>query len=249
MQSEGRLSSFRADFGMRNLAGPFADAVTVSVVRTGYRQDETEDEDGVVVLGTRFDNATTSMRGEIAQKRTGRLNGRAGLEWLDRDFRASGEEALSPATRQRALSAFAYEEVHVGATNVQFGARVERTTYTPGQRPRHDGEDDGDDPVADVTAPPAHPREFTAVSGSLGAHIPLGADRALVANLTSSSRAPALEELSLWPRRWERYARSRRSGLGDRAGARPRCQRAPSIGARCGRSERLRLSHHELRVP
>ena len=195
VQSEGRLSSFRADFGMRNLAGPFADAVTVSVVRTGYRQDETEDEDGVVVLGTRFDNATTSMRGEIAQKRTGRLNGRAGLEWLDRDFRASGEEALSPATRQRALSAFAYEEVHVGATNVQFGARVERTTYTPGQRPQHDGEDDGDDPVADVTAPPAHPREFTAVSGSLGAHIPLGADGALVANLTSSSRAPALEEL------------------------------------------------------
>jgi iron complex outermembrane receptor protein len=202
VQNRGTRNTFRVDAGLRNLSGPFADTVKVTVVGTDYTQDETENEDGVVVLGTRFENDTASLRAEIEQKQTTRLRGRLGLEWLNRDFKASGEEALSPETRQGAFSAFAYEEVHLGTANIQFGARLERTAYAPGERPeRHqdegdeDGHDAGDVDLEPIEPPPADPRDFTAFSGSLGAHIPLGAATAFVANLTSSSRAPALEEL------------------------------------------------------
>jgi len=204
VQNRGTRNTFRADAGLRNLSGPFADTVKVTVVGTDYAQDETENEGGVVVLGTKFENDTTSLRAEIEQKQTTRLHGRVGLEWLNRDFKASGEEALSPETQQRAFSAFAYEEVHVGTANIQFGARLERTTYAPGERPElhdHEGKGDEDGEDADhadldsIEPPRADPRDFTAFSGSLGAHIPLGAATAFVASLTSSSRAPALEEL------------------------------------------------------
>jgi iron complex outermembrane receptor protein len=199
VEDEGRRYSVRGDAGMRNLSGPFADTVKVTVVGTSYRQDETENEDGDVVLGTRFDNRTMSVRGEVLQKPDTRLNGRVGVEFLDRDFKASGEEALSPATRQRALSAFAYEEVYVGGANVQFGARFERTSYVPGERPEPADDDEeaggAEEDAPSIEPPPANPRDFTALSGSIGTHVPIGATGAFVANLTSSSRAPALEEL------------------------------------------------------
>lgn len=179
---------FRADVGLRSLNNAFLDAAKVTFVYTDYRHDEVEIEDGVEAIGTQFANKTATIRAELEQKRRGRLSGRLGAEWFRRDFSATGEEALAPATIQNALSAFVYEEADYGRSRLQFGARVEHTSYDVGARPESEHE-------ADHEAPAVRDRSFTALSGSFGLHRDLGVNAAFVVNLTGASRAPALEEL------------------------------------------------------
>ena len=66
----------------------------------------------------------------------------------------------------------------------------------------HDHDDDGDDhddedghDHGDLVAPDPRDRQFLGSSASFGLHTDLGAGSAFVANVTSSHRAPALEEL------------------------------------------------------
>jgi iron complex outermembrane receptor protein len=195
---ETNRNEVRIDAGLRNFSGRFVDNVKLTVARTDYRHDEIETVGGVDTLGTRFDNDVTSVRMELEQKRTGRLGGRLGIDWLGRDYRATGEEALAPPTTQRAFSAFVYEELGFQRFRVQFGARVERTEYDTGDRPAgsephaHEGED-GELDEHDVPEP--RDRKFTGASASFGVHADIGARGAFVANVTTASRAPALEEL------------------------------------------------------
>ena len=118
----------RVDTGLRSLQRGFVENVKLTMSAVNYRHDEIERESGVEVVGTRFDNDTNSLRLELEQKRQRGLSGRLGVEWLRRDFRATGEEALSPPTVQDGYSAFAYEELALGRLRLQFGGRVERTT-------------------------------------------------------------------------------------------------------------------------
>ena len=179
---------FRADFGLRSLSNAFLDAAKVTFVYTDYRHDEVEIEGGAEAIGTQFANKTATLRAELEQKRRGRLSGRMGAEWFRRDFSAAGEEALAPATIQNALAAFVYEEADYGTYRLQFGGRLEHTSYDVGARPESDH-------AGEHEAPAVRDRSFTALSGSLGLHKDLGANAAFVVNLSGASRAPALEEL------------------------------------------------------
>ncbi len=209
----------RFDTGLRHLDRTFIDNVKLTAAGTNYRHDELEVENGRETIGTRFLNDTRSLRLELEQKRTGRLTGRIGADWLGRDYRADGIEALSPRTTQHAFSAFAYEELGFGRVRLQFGARVETNRFRPGERPgsghdhddddhddSHDDHDDDDhgaeehddhdhDHDHEHEAPAVRDRNFTAASGSFGVHTDLGNDTAFVVNLTTASRAPAIEEL------------------------------------------------------
>src|SRR5690606_23800150 len=76
------------------------------------------------------------------------------------------------------------------------------TSYRPGARPAtdhvhdHDGDEQpGDDDPGDHIPVPARDRAFMAASAAFGVHTPIGRTGAFVVNLTSASRAPALEEL------------------------------------------------------
>jgi iron complex outermembrane receptor protein len=173
---EVKRQNIRFDTGLRNLAGAFADAFRVTVSYLDYQHDELEIEDAVETLGTRFNNQVLTLRGELEQ-RPSRWRGRLGVEFFNRDYETIGAEALAPATTQNAFSAFAYEEVAVGAHRLQFGGRVERNTYDASF-------EDG-----------AVDRDFTGASGSVGLHAAIGGGAAFVANFTGASRAPALEEL------------------------------------------------------
>jgi iron complex outermembrane receptor protein len=107
----------------------------------------------------------------------GRIKGSIGASALDRAFDASGAEALSPAIDQRGFAAFIYEEIGWPHVTLQFGGRIDRTTYQP---------------VAEEG------RDFTSGSGSLGLLFrPAGArERVTVAlSLARAARNPALEEL------------------------------------------------------
>ena len=191
---KSRRNDFRFDVGTRNFESAFIDTIKLTAAATRYAHEELEVVGGAESVATTFDNDTNSLRGELEQKRVGALTGRLGVEWMGRDFDTVGEEALAPPTAQRALSGFAYQELGFGRYRLQFGGRVERTTYRPGVRALNEEHDHGGE-ACGPAAPDVRDRDFTGGSGSFGIHTDVGEHNAFVANLTFASRAPALEEL------------------------------------------------------
>jgi iron complex outermembrane recepter protein len=188
----GQRYDLRLDLGLKSLEGRYFEGMRVTVNGLAWRHDELEIEDQVETPGTQFKNDVLVVRAEATQKPVGRLSGRIGLSGQLRDYVATGPEALAPPTTLRSLAGFFFEELNFGRYRFQFGGRAERNAYRPGARPEgdtheHEGEEHEPPPVRD--------RTFTGLSGSLGVHRNLGADSALVVNLTRSVRAPALEEL------------------------------------------------------
>jgi iron complex outermembrane receptor protein len=153
----GLLTSYRATLGVRR-----------------YTHTELEGEE----IGTRFENNTVEGELMVSHRPAGRLSGSVGGWFLNREFEATGAEALSPPVDQRGIAAFLYEEVTWPHFTLQFGGRVDRTVFEPG------GVLPG--------------RDFTEVSASVGALIrpQAASDNLVVAvSLARAARNPALEEL------------------------------------------------------
>lgn len=89
-----------------------------------YEHDEVEG-DGTV--GTSFFNDSIEARFEWIQKRRGDLTGSFGLQILNREQEAVGEEAFLPASDSTHIALFAFEELEKldGDLRFQFGARYE----------------------------------------------------------------------------------------------------------------------------
>ena len=187
---EHRRYGTRFDVGARNLDNPAIDAVRVAVSYLDWHHEEIEDMQGRPdVIGTTYDNESIVTRVEIDQQPRGPLSGKMGVWTLHRDYRSLGEEALSPPTTQQAFAAFGYEELDYGRYRIQLGGRVEANGYRVGPRA-------GAGAVGGAPAtPPVRDRDFIGTSGSVGVQVDLGATGTMVANLTRSYRAPALEEL------------------------------------------------------
>jgi len=154
---DGLLTSYRATLGVRR-----------------YTHSELEGDE----VGTQFKNNTVEGEVMLSHKPAGRLAGSIGGWFLNREFSAEGAEALSPPVEQQAAAVFLYEEVTWPHFSLQFGGRVDRTTFEPqGGLPG---------------------RDFTEFSGSVGALIrPRAANDNFViaASLARAARNPALEEL------------------------------------------------------
>ncbi len=153
----GWLQSYRATLGVRR-----------------YEHSELDGDE----VGTTFNNNSVEAEVLLSHRPAGRLMGSIGGWLLDRQFSATGAEALSPPVDQRGLAAFLYEEVKWPHATLQFGGRVDRVEYTPAQ------------------ILPA--RDFTEWSGSLGLLIqPAAANDNFViaASVARAARPPALEEL------------------------------------------------------
>lgn len=154
---DGALSSYRATLGVRR-----------------YTHSELEGDE----VGTQFKNNTVEAEVLLGHRPVGKLAGSVGGWFLDRQFSAEGAEALSPPVDQRTAAAFLYEEVAWPHFTLQFGGRVDRTTFEP---------ENG-----------LQARDFTEFSGSVGALIrPRAANDNFViaASLARAARNPALEEL------------------------------------------------------
>ena len=167
-----RKHAFSLRGGAQALDGAF-DAFRATLALRRYKHEELLAGD----VETAFSNDT--IEGEVmgSHRAIGRLKGSIGGSVLDRAFDARGAEALSPAIDQRGFAAFVYEEVGWPHVTLQFGGRIDRTSYQPV------GEDS---------------RDFTSGSGSFGLLFrPAGADeRVTVAlSLARAARNPALEEL------------------------------------------------------
>ena len=221
---DSRRRAGRFDIGLRNLSNRAVERVRFTANVIDWSHDELEIADGIESVGTRFNNRTTILRAEADQRQTARASGRFGAWAQVRNFEAVGLEALAPETDQTSFAAFAYEEIDFGRYRLQFGGRVERNDYRTGERPLgHDDDDHDDGQDADdhddgqdaddhddgqdaddhdddgqddaLEAPDPRNRHFLGSSASVGLHTDLGASSAFVANVTSSHRAPALEEL------------------------------------------------------
>lgn len=186
--------SLRFDFGVDDLAPRFVESMRAVFNVIDYNHQEIERLADLEAVGTVFDNRTYVGRVEFDQRHVGDLHGKFGLWYQNRDYSATGEEALSPPVVQNAFAGFAYEEVDFDDVRLQFGLRVEHNDYAPGMRPEGGHEHEGEGEHEDVP-PVAVPRSFTGASASAGVHFNLDPHYALVANVTSSYRAPALEEL------------------------------------------------------
>jgi iron complex outermembrane receptor protein len=153
----GAITSYRATLGVKR-----------------YNHDELDGDE----VATHFDNDTEEGDVLLSHRAFGRLSGSVGGSFLNRRFNIDGEEALSPPVDQRGGAVFVYEELTWPHATVQFGARADRTSYTP----------DADLPD----------RSFTEFSGSMGLLLrPAAASDGFVfaVNLARAARHPALEEL------------------------------------------------------
>ena len=192
--------ALRFDIGLQGLANRVVEGVQLSLNAIDWGHDELEIEGGNENVGTRYDNRVYILRADVDQRQTAHLSGRFGAWTQIRDFEAAGVEALAPRTDLSSFAAFAYEELSLGRFRVQFGGRVDRDNYRVAERAGGDANDDDDDghdghDHGVLEAPDARDRGFAGASASVGLHAELGAGNALVANLTRSHRAPAIEEL------------------------------------------------------
>lgn len=154
--------------------GSYLDQMQLSLNYSDWKHREQEGND----VANRFFNKQFIYRGTFDQKQKGRLSGTFGFWGLSRDYKAVGEEAITPPVNQDAFALFAVEGVQLERVRVQFGGRLEHSAYDVAERDEN-----------------RKPRSFTGGSGSVGANVGLWHGGAFVANFTSSFRAPALEEL------------------------------------------------------
>ena len=111
----------------------------------------------------------------------GALSGTFGVRGEHRDYNTVGEEALAPPTTQNSISGFLYEELKYRHFALQFGGRVDHTSFDP----------DG----AAVERPDVAKRDFTNFSASIGLLGYLRDDLTVALNLARAVRNPSLEEL------------------------------------------------------
>ncbi len=161
--------------GFRHADAPIAN-VRLALGYTQYRHGEYDADS----LETDFHNRVFNYRLTFEQKKFGLLTGSFGLSGWRRDYKSIGAEALAPPTVSNNFSVFTLQTVDFGHLALQFGGRLERTSYDPGLLP---------------PSPPPPARSFTGISGAAGVRVDAWKGGVFVVNYTHSFRAPALEEL------------------------------------------------------
>ncbi|MBL8234683.1 MAG: TonB-dependent receptor, partial [Bryobacterales bacterium] len=164
-----RRQNVRFNGGFKNL-GTAIDQFQMSLNYSDWKHREMEGDE----VANRFFNKQFIYRGVFDQQRRGPLSGTFGFWGLTRDYKAQGEEAITPPVDQNAFAVFGVEQLQFEKFRVQFGARVEHSRYNPAQGLK---------------------RSFTGVAGSAGVNVPLWQGGAFIGSFASSFRAPALEEL------------------------------------------------------
>ncbi len=103
--------------------------------------------------------------------------GTVGIQYLNVDFEAIGDEAFVPRSTTEAISIFGFEELNLGEWTLELGARAENQTINP-----------------DSAA--GFPKSVeTAVSLSAGTVWQFASDHALAVNVTRTQRNPQAVEL------------------------------------------------------
>lgn len=166
------LGQTRVDLmGQANMGGSLIQSAKMRFAWADYKHAELEDGE----TGTTFHNKGWQGRLELVQQPMGNLTGAVGVQLKYRNFDSVGEEAVAPHSKTTQYGVFLLEEYALGAVTVQGGLRLDRADI--------DANDIGQS------------RDFTALSGSIGAIWDLTEDVALTAHLSHTRRNPTAEEL------------------------------------------------------
>ena len=193
---EMHQQAYQVNWGLRNL-GSALESFVMKLNYATYWHEEVEFEGSARRIGTRFDNDQFAYRGVFEQNRLGPLSGRFGFSGMERDYSASGEEALAPPVDQQSFALFALEELDFERVRFQFGGRLETSRYNPAFAERAHGHEDEEheEEHHEEEVPDAIRRRFTGASAAAGMHADLWQGGAFVTNYSHSYRVPALEEL------------------------------------------------------
>src|SRR5690625_510806 len=99
----------------------------ISAARSEYQHVEYEGS----TPGTRFTNRADQARLLLSHEPLAGWKGSVGMQYLDRDFAAVGEETFVPPTATRGLGIFLVEQHAWGPLKLKLGARVDRQESTP----------------------------------------------------------------------------------------------------------------------
>lgn len=189
-QEEGvfiKLKQTRADAqGTLNHPFSFIESLRARIGINDYTHTEFED---AATPGTVFDNQETEARFEARHKPVGHFKGIVGLQFIDRDFSAVGDEAFLQSVQTRSLGLFVVEERPFTWGRLEAGARIDRIESEPAAL-RSDGSPNVD-PRSGIALPR---RADTATSLSLGSLLDLDEHHHLRAGLVRAERAPVAEE-------------------------------------------------------
>jgi iron complex outermembrane recepter protein len=144
--------------------------------RLAYSEYEHVEVEADGAEGTRFQRDALAGRAELSHRELGNWHGVLGVQWLDSDFSALGEEAFVPKTHQQNLGLFWLEDYHGGGWQIELGLRGEFDRLDP----RQGG---------------LSKRHTESVSSSLGGTYDVNEVLSLGMSLARSSRAPTAEEL------------------------------------------------------
>jgi len=156
------------------LDDPFAhfSAVRLSAGWRDYRHDEIEGDE----LGTRFDNEWTEARLDLVNESILGFDGTLGLQFVNREFAAAGEEAFVLPTDTTKVGAYIFEQTQTDPVGFQFGIRFDREE-------------------ARSSDPNLPDRDFSTWTGSVGVVWDFLDHWGLTVGFNRPERAPTPEEL------------------------------------------------------
>jgi iron complex outermembrane recepter protein len=161
-----------------NIGGGLLDTIRFRTAFADYRHAEIDDTG---VVGTTFLNKSNESRIEFAQSRRGNWRGAFGAQLAIRDFNVIGAEAFVPKNTTQQFGIFTLQEIDAGPFKAEAGARYERTNLSADANP--------------TIGNPDYRRNFSAVSGSLGASYEIAPEIRFGLTASHTERAPAAEEL------------------------------------------------------
>lgn len=165
------LEQTRVDVrGEYDLSG-FLSRVRFALGINDYEHSENE-EDGEIA--TLFDNSEWEGRVELSHQEVAGFTGTVGLQLIDRDFEASGEEAFIPNSTAERYGLFIIEDIDTSFGQIQLGLRAETADYSNTEFADYDD---------------------TAFSAGFGLVEDFGSDYEFSVNLSLSERVADIEEL------------------------------------------------------
>ena len=145
---------------------------------SNYRHDEIEDTGAI---GSTFFSKGAEGRIELEQAERNGWGGTSGVQYLNRNAKIRGEEKFLPDSRQKQMGIFTVQTLVTGPWRLEGGARVEFSKLSA----------DADEQLAT----PALSRDFTTVSGSVGAQYEFATGWRAGLSFSRSARAPSVDEL------------------------------------------------------
>ncbi len=146
-------------------------------IRAGFNDYEHQEIEPSGEIATDIQNEAFEARFELIHEAWAGWEGAIGVQYTDRDFEVSGEEAFVPPVQTNSLGAFWAAQRSFDSFDLEAGLRIENVDH---------------EPSAIAAAPD---RDFNPFSVSLGAVVPVDAGLTFGVLLDLSSRAPVAEEL------------------------------------------------------